>query len=165
MELCLVRHAIAGDREAWEGPDAERPLTDRGRARMEEASLGLRQLFKAQAIISSPLTRARETAEILLDAYGLSRLYVTDALACGDDGRLAADVAEIGATRVIAVGHEPYMSGTLSWALAGDSQVIASVFRKGAAALVSFPAGLEPGAGTLEWLLQPAALRGLGPRL
>ena len=65
MLLHLLRHADAGDPEAWTGPDAVRPLSDKGRKQSKRlgdhlASIG----FTADAIITSPKIRAEQTAEI-----------------------------------------------------------------------------------------------------
>ena len=63
MELCLVRHAIAVDRgtPGYED-DSLRPLTSRGRDRMRVAAQGLRSFFTPEAILTSPLLRAKQTA-------------------------------------------------------------------------------------------------------
>lgn len=159
MELCLVRHAIAVDRGLPGMADAARPLTDKGRARMEMAAVGLVRLFEAEVVLTSPLRRAVETAEILLDAYGLRELHKSDALATGDDDHLFTEMAATGKARVIVVGHEPHMSRTLSYVLTGDHGLVSSVFKKGGAVLVSFEDGPVAGGGWIEWMMQPAALR------
>ena len=162
MHLCLVRHAIAVERglPGFEC-DYDRPLTEKGRARMREAAAGLQQLFAPEAVLSSPLVRARQTAEILLDAYGLRGLHLSDALATGNDRALFADVEALGVENVIAVGHEPFMSETLAVALTGERGGLAALFKKGAAALLSFDGAIAPGAARLEWLVQPAVLRAI----
>lgn len=160
MELCLVRHGIASERGAGVADD-DRKLTERGRARMELGAAGLSRIFQADVILTSPLVRAVQTAEILMDALGLRGITKTDALAWGDDERLFQELGELGDMRVVAVGHEPHMSRTLSYALTGDHGLVHSVFKKGGAALMSFDGTSEQGRGWLEWMLQPSALRGL----
>ena len=62
----LVRHADAGDREAWDGPDRLRPLTERG----WRQAAGLVEIFGKQPvdrILSSPYTRCRQTIEPLAE--------------------------------------------------------------------------------------------------
>jgi phosphohistidine phosphatase len=162
MELCLVRHAIAEERGPGWPDDARRPLTDSGRHRMIEGAAGLAQLFTPDLVITSPFLRAMQTAEILVDHYGLKGLRISESLATGEHGALLRELERISATRVVLTGHEPHMSGLLSLLLAGDDGLVASLFRKGAAALVTFPASPRPGGGLLEWLLQPSALRALG---
>jgi phosphohistidine phosphatase len=159
-----VRHGIAGERDPRRWPDDRtRPLTADGIARMREAARGLAEIYGASAIFSSPLVRAQQTAEILMEVFDVNDLHLTDALASGDDAQLLTDMGAINASKVIAVGHQPYMSRTLSNLLTGDTDAVASVFKKGAAALVGFDELPVPGEGYLEWLLQPAALRAVAP--
>src|SRR6266849_8045526 len=65
MELVFLRHGLAVDREEWKGEDEARPLTTEGVDRTKEVVRGLRVLkVRPDIILSSPLLRARETAEI-----------------------------------------------------------------------------------------------------
>src|SRR5512138_1330454 len=66
FELYLVRHAIAEERgDAWPD-DTKRPLTADGASRMRKAARGLSRMdVTLDVILSSPLVRARQTAEIL----------------------------------------------------------------------------------------------------
>ncbi len=161
-QLCLLRHAIAEERSLRWPDDGLRPLTEEGADRMREAAAGLWVLFAPDVILTSPLVRAHQTAAIVGESRPSVRLLECDALASGDDVGLLEAVAACGAARVVAVGHEPHLSTTLSNLLTGDSDAVASLFRKGAAALVTFAARPGPGAAGLEWLLQPSALRAIG---
>lgn len=160
MDLCLVRHAIAEARGPEWPDDSERPLTPRGRERMRAAARGLAVLFEPDVILTSPYTRARETAEILREVCGCE-MRLCQALATGDDTALLHDVRAAGASRVAAVGHEPYISRTASWLLAGNAGPVDLLFKKGAAALLSFEGDPAPGRAVLEWLLEPKTLRKL----
>ena len=161
-QLCLIRHGIAGEADPRKWPDdRKRPLTNEGVSKMREAARGLSEIFSASAILTSPLLRARQTAEILMEAFEIEDLHISDALASGDDRQLLADIAALNANKVFAVGHEPHMSRALSNLLTGDPDLASSGFKKGAAALISFAGDVEPGRGYLEWFLQPAALRAL----
>jgi phosphohistidine phosphatase SixA len=162
LQLCLVRHAVAGERDSRKWPnDADRPLTVDGIAKMREAARGLAEIFGATAVLSSPLLRARQTAEILMERFEIEDLHLSDALATGDDLQLLRDIEALGAGRVFAVGHEPAMSRTLSNMLTADPNCVSSQFKKGAAGLLVFEDEAVPGRAYLEWLLQPAALRAL----
>lgn len=165
MEICLVRHAIAVERgtTGFEN-DALRPLTPRGRDRMREAAVGLATLLTPQVILTSPYLRARQTAEILAATYHLASPRHVDALASGDDATLLAELRDLDASPVMLVGHEPYLSGTLSLLLTGDAARMATDLKKGAAVLVSCQQDPDPGSCWLEWLLQPAALRALAQK-
>ena len=163
MELCLVRHAIAVERgtAGFENDDL-RPLTPEGTKRFTQAARGLALLVTPQVIFSSPLVRARQTAELLMAAYRLPNLHFSDALATGDHAALLRDVAEAEAQSVLVVGHEPHISGLLSYLLTDSESRIGATFKKGAAALVTCIDEPAAEACWLEWLLQPAALRRLG---
>ena len=127
---------------------------------MAEAAAGLKKLFPAKAIFTSPLLRARQTAEVLGHAYGL-KAAVLDALGNGDHSA-ALQGCEAAGDDAILVGHEPWMSELLSLLLTGDPAEMSTVFKKGAAACVGFEGPAAAGEGTLEWLAQPAMLRKLG---
>ena len=77
MKLLVVRHGPAGDPEAWkaEGRDDRlRPLTPDGKKAMRQATAGLGRLIRrVDVIISSPLVRATQTAEIVAERYNISR--------------------------------------------------------------------------------------------
>lgn len=162
MEICLVRHAIAVERGTQYEDDSKRPLTLQGRARMEEAAAGLQRLFTPQVVLTSPLVRAVETAEILRKHYKLGKLRECEALATGDHKAVLAALDETDAGAVALVGHEPWTSELLSYLLTGRTDGMAAVFKKGAAALVRSAADPVPGNCWLEWLVQPGALRRLG---
>ncbi|HUK44815.1 MAG TPA: histidine phosphatase family protein [Gaiellaceae bacterium] len=107
MLVIVVRHAKA----APGGPDTARPLTDSGR----EAALMLGELLaerELDAVVSSPLLRARETAEAIAAAAGLE-VEIDERLAPGADAdSLRAAVAGRGET-VVTVGHQPDCSEIL----------------------------------------------------
>ena len=109
-------------------------------------------------IVTSPLVRARRTAEIVAEALGLGeRLVEDDSLAHGFNvralGRIAAAHPE--AEQLMVVGHEPEFSATVS-ALIGGGEV---VMKKGGLARVDLPDGSLK-RGVLAWLLTPPLLGG-----
>jgi len=156
VELYLLRHADAGDPATWAGPDAERPLSEKGwrqarRLAHHLAALGL----QPDAILSSPKVRAAQTATIVGES--LDRRVT-------EDGRLAGplDIALLeeivrsagGPRRAILVGHDPDFSELLS-ELVGAAEV---TMRKGALARIDLALPIVPGAGILRWLIPPDAL-------
>ena len=156
MELYFLRHGIAAD----EGPagmgDAGRPLTKDGIAKMQAGARGMRRLgLRLDALLSSPLVRAHETAAIIARELGLE-LQLADELAPGCDiEQLFALLGEHrAADSVMLVGHEPDFSSLIG-ALTGGSQVL---MKKGGLGRVDIER-LEHGAGTLTWLLPPRVLR------
>jgi phosphohistidine phosphatase len=71
MELLIIRHAIAVDRTTPGLPDDQRALTPEGRKKFREAARGLTRIVKRpDALLTSPLLRARQTAEIAAVAWG-----------------------------------------------------------------------------------------------
>lgn len=167
MKLVLVRHAIAEEREdfAQTGePDEKRPLTMQGRKKMQRAALGLREVVEEiDVLVSSPLVRAWQTAQIISDAFGDPPPASVDALIPDAEFDTFADwLTRLDDARtVVAVGHEPHLSSLAAWMLTGNAHPLFE-FKKGGAALLEFIDEIQPGAATLWWLLTPAQLRALG---
>jgi len=142
--------------------DDDRPLTPEGIHKFRIAARGLKALgLKPGRILSSPLIRARQTAEILRDAVAPDlELEIEPHLEPSGDFEATAKALRPFAEETVAVvGHEPHVSGFTAYLLAGGHSHASLLFKKGAAALVQFPGQVQPGAGTLEWLMQPGALR------
>ena len=161
MRLLIVRHAIAVPRGAPGVPDAERPLTPRGRRRFESAAGGLARVMpRPDAVLTSPWKRARQTAEILAAAFGRLEPKDTPALAGGSFETL---VHVLGAypedATVAVVGHEPWLSALLA-RLVGSSEDQRLEFKKGGVALVDLEGRLEEG-GKLVAYLPPKLMRRL----
>jgi phosphohistidine phosphatase len=161
VRLLIIRHAIAADRAAGMD-DAERPLTSEGAEKWKAAAQGLATILDPPgALLTSPLLRARQTAEIAGQAWGGLDPRQTDALAGGSFEELAAVVDGYRDRELVAVvGHEPWLSSLLA-RLLGTRHSERLAFKKGGAALLEVPAGLAAG-GQLVWLLPPRLLRALG---
>jgi phosphohistidine phosphatase len=157
MKLYFLRHGLAGDRGEWQGDDAKRPLTTEGKDKMKRAAVMIRKLgIKPDLIITSPLVRALQTAEVVAKELDLKDALLTDArLSPGFDVLKLIDVirAHPKANAIIFVGHEPDFSATVGKLIGGGT----IEFKKGALALVELPdpAKLK---GTLAWLLPPRIL-------
>jgi len=162
MKLLIIRHAIAVDRGVSGVSDDERPLTPDGEKKFRQAARGLADAAPRPAVLfTSPLLRARQTAEIAAAAWGRLKARDLPALASGDMDGLAAALAEQPQDATIAVvGHEPHVSDLLA-RLLGGAAAERLTFRKGGAALVELPGGLAEG-GRLVWYLRPRILRRLG---
>jgi phosphohistidine phosphatase len=164
MRLLLVRHAAAVDRLAFEGSDADRPLTPEGARRFRRAARALAaRLPDLEAVVSSPLLRARQTADLL--AAGLAgRPERVDLGALEPGARPAAALAWLRTRRelqsVALVGHEPHLSRLEAWLLAARERPLA-VFKKGGAALIEIPGRIAAGRGELQWHLTASQLREL----
>lgn len=166
MQVLIVRHAIAEDRMVFAGSgqsDDRRPLTDAGRAKMRKAAKGLgRVMASLDLIVSSPLTRARETADLLAGVYPLARQTVCDELSPGGSfAKLNARLQEWQAAHIALVGHEPDLSELTAWFAGAKKQVPFTRLKKGSALLLEFEAAPKPGTAVLRWALTPKQLRAL----
>lgn len=157
MFLHLLRHADAGDPAAWEGPDAARPLSDKGRKQSVRLGTYLAGIaFKGGPFLSSPKVRATQTAELVADEVK-AKVDVDDRL--GE--ALSLEVVEAilrdagDPERPVLVGHDPDFSEVVA-VLCGAAGVS---MRKGTLARIEIERPLKAGAGTLRWLIPPDALR------
>lgn len=163
LELYLIRHGIAEERGPAYPDDRKRPLTEKGIEAMRDAVRGLDGLgVSFDLILTSPLVRTRQTADVVADGLGKkTRIVSCDALA--PEGTAAGVVKEIArhdkAGRIALVGHEPNM-GELAAHLLGARAAIP--FKKGAVCRIDFDDRAAKGAGELRWFLPPRALRKLG---
>jgi phosphohistidine phosphatase len=161
-ELYLVRHAIAAERGDEWPDDTKRPLTERGIGRFREVVSGLRALDVAiDEIFTSPLVRARQTAELIAAGIeGKPSVKILDALAPGHSATtVLTQMARAARRRRIAlVGHEPDL-GELAAHLIGARRAIP--FRKGAVCRIDVEGLTSTRAGSLQWFLPPKVLRKL----
>ena len=160
MELLIVRHASAVPHGTPGIPDDERPLTPRGEERFREAAAGLAELLRCpEAILTSPLPRARRTAEIAAEAWQAPVVENAPALATGNFEDLARTLSRFSGDAFVAVfGHEPHVSSLLGRLIGGRGEAL--LFKKGGAALVELNGTLAEG-GSLVWFLPPRILRDL----
>src|ERR1700680_3697749 len=95
MNVYLVRHAIAGVRDAGQWPDDSlRPLTKKGERRFRNAARGLAGFVPApKAVLSSPYVRAWQTATILQEEAGWPAPTACDALTRYAPSEVLADLA------------------------------------------------------------------------
>jgi phosphohistidine phosphatase len=155
QQLYLLRHADAGDPDAWRGDDAVRPLSEKGRGQAERLGRHLAVLaFQPDEIVSSPKLRAAETAELVAGTLG-TKVKLDDRLAAGFGPEALAElVAGLdGARRIVLVGHDPDFSHVLSILVGAEIAM-----KKGALARVDLAGGVEPATGLLRWLLPPDAV-------
>jgi phosphohistidine phosphatase len=172
IELYLMRHGIAADLgEGGVLKDADRPLTLEGRARMRQAAAGIRELgLKFNVILTSPLLRARQTAEAVAEVLDLQhKVKIMESLAPGmafveSAGKHAEIFLELGAyqfDRALLVGHMPDISELASFLLTGNRNLNIE-FKKGSICAIEV-ASLPPrGPGLLLWQMTPKQLRLLG---
>jgi phosphohistidine phosphatase len=157
MNLYIIRHADAGNREEWRGDDADRPLSDLGRRQARALGEAFRQRGLAvDAVLASPLVRTRETAEGFLEAWpGGPGVQFCDLLAPGALKRkkLSKQIAGLGVGSVAIVGHDPDLPEYLGWLINADAETVH--LAKGGAALVTCDDGPGKGDGGLGWIITP----------
>ena len=165
IELYLVRHAIAAERGPKYPDDRLRPLTPAGAKKFAQSIPGLLEMdMVVDFVLSSPLVRARETAQIL--AAGLKpkpAIAEVEALAPGGRPQAINEAIKLHGKRyrrLALVGHEPDL-GELAARLLGARGGV--TFRKGGVCLIELDGATPTGPGTLRWLLTPKAIRALAP--
>ncbi len=155
QRIHLLRHAHAGDPLKWDGPDAARPLSRKGRG--QAAALGTLLAaagVRPDRILTSPKVRASETADIVGAALGLTPV-LDERLADFCDLRELEDiVAEAGVREVMVVGHDPYLSELFGELLGAHGLAMP----KGSIATIDIQRPLRPGGGGLCWFVPPAIL-------
>lgn len=155
MTLHLVRHAHAGDPMRWDGPDAARPLSRKGRGQAERLGAFLAVAgVRPDRIVTSPKVRARETAELLGRAFGLEPVLDGRLAEYCDLDQLSSVIEATRSAEVMVVGHDPYLSELLGELIGAQDQVM----RKGAIATIGTERPLGRGTGTLRWLVPPELL-------
>ncbi len=166
MQLLVIRHAIAMDREEWARtgrPDSDRPLTDTGRRRMRKNARGLQRVSPHPDLIgTSPWLRAADTARVVAETLGLERLETVDALLPEHHPRDLADWLneQTDLSTIAVVGHEPHLGELVTWLIGGTpGQNIE--FKKGGACLLRIDERVDAATALLQWHLTPSQLRAL----
>ena len=163
LELYLIRHGIAAERGEQYPDDSKRPLTGQGISRLRKEAKALAELgVEFDQIITSPLVRTRQTADIFAESMKAKPPVInSDALApAGTPAAVIQDLAKISkkGSRVALVGHEPNM-GELAARLIGARA--AMDFKKGAICRIDFEVLPPKGLGQLQWFVPPRLLRKL----
>ncbi len=162
LSLYLVRHALAADRGDAYPDDNLRPLTPKGIARFRKAVEGLARLdVSIDTVLTSPLVRARQTAEILVKGLAGSPplVEIAELRPGGRFDRLVNEVAGCkDCTAIALVGHEPDI-GEIAGRLLGASGSVP--FNKGAVCRIDFDEWPPHGPGRLRWFATQRILRKL----
>jgi phosphohistidine phosphatase len=162
--IYFLRHATAVLSGTPGYPNDDRPLTDEGIAKFAKSAKGIASLVDTfDAILTSPLKRAHETASILAREMNIEDLiHIADNLRPGANLRqLLTSLSKYKSARqVLLVGHEPDMSSMISQ-IAGSAQPVVFM-KKGAFCRVDVDAFPPKSPGQIVWLLQPRVLRKLG---
>lgn len=165
IQLIFIRHAVAMDREDFQKKakldDAFRPLTSKGRNRLEKMAriMKRRWVKDFDLIISSPYTRARQSAEVVSQVYGEKRVVECSELVPQSPPQAFVKWLKSqnyrGQTFAI-VGHEPNLSLLVTYLLAGNEYAFLEFKKSGILCLeVDMLKGLGPSSGQLQWLVAP----------
>lgn len=161
MRVVLMRHAEAGDADPVRWPDdRDRPLTEEGRREHAQVGAALRRMGVGfDRILTSPLVRARETADITARAYGgAPEPEATELLGDrAEPARIVAALSGFDAASLLCVGHEPTLSRLVAVLIGRDGSARAEM-RKSGVAVIDFAGPVGAGRGVLALHLRPAEL-------
>lgn len=159
-----MRHGLAEDREEFNRKNSEdslRPLTLKGRKKTQKVAMKLRDLIdEVDVIVSSPFTRARQTAEIVSQIFIETKVVEAAELVPSSPPQafkrwLRAHGDEY--KRILIVGHEPHLSTFASYLMSGQTESLLELKKSGLLCLkVDSFKNISPGTAKLSWLLPPA---------
>ena len=160
LELYLIRHGVAAERGEDYPDDSKRPLTGSGMSKLRKEAKALNTLEVGfDLIITSPLVRTKQTAEIISETLnGKPPVTTSDSLApAGTPAAVMQELARhMRKARIALVGHEPNL-GELAARLIGARSAIE--FKKGAICRIDFEVMPPKSLGQLQWFLTPRMLR------
>ena len=158
-----MRHGEAGEADSRRWPDdRQRPLTDAGRREHAGVAEALRRMgVRFERLLSSPLVRARETAEITARAYGAPAPELTELLGDNaDPASTLAGLAAVEASALLCVGHEPTLSRLAGLLTSRDGSARIEMAKSGVA-VIECLGPVAPGHGLLRLHLRPRELAAL----
>lgn len=159
MNIYLIRHGDA-EKSYTAKNDFERKLTPQGIEQIKSASKGWKSFISSfDYIISSPLLRAKETAEIVAEIFNNKNdIIIDERIAAGGSTEDLIDAAnELNVKDIAFVGHEPDFSNHIS-NLTSNSGAFVD-FKKGAIAKISFNGKARLSKGMLEYLIPPKVFK------
>lgn len=153
MRIYILRHGIAEEAAAG-GSDADRALTAEGKQKLRTVLERAREAgVRPSIILTSPLKRALQTAEIAAAILGVKReLMTTNALApSSTPQRVWNEICAQNTERVLIAGHEPLLSRVVGFLL--RCPVLQLDLKKGALVSLEVDTGESEPCGTLKWVL------------
>jgi phosphohistidine phosphatase len=161
MMLYIMRHGLA-EEPTPKGDDSARKLTSKGADKIHKAAAGMRAMGLAfNVILTSPITRALETAEIVAGEMDGIKPRAIPELSTGSSpvAALEAMVKLKLPESVLVVGHEPTLSRLASLMLAGSAESTGIKLKQGGVIALEFPDRIERGAAQLRWMMTQRQLR------
>ncbi|MBA3816634.1 MAG: phosphohistidine phosphatase SixA [Parachlamydiaceae bacterium] len=158
LELYIIRHGFAGIRLEDEALDEERPLKKKGKEKMKDISKGLKEMdVTFDVVLTSPLVRAKESAEIL-NAYCCKNNEVTVTDLLKPDASYEALVKFLNQQKefdkIAIVGHEPFLSGFACFCLSNTKNSFINLKKSGVLKL-DVDKVIKPKRCALAWLIEP----------
>ena len=161
MNLYFLRHAIAIPHGTPGLKDENRPLTKDGARKMKAIAEGMHALkLEFGRIVTSPLLRARQTAEIVAERFEQDVEIWESLIPTEDPRRLVAALRKSHDENLLLVGHEPHFSQFISVLVSGSPDTPIE-FKKGGLCKVSSDDLVYGQCAILNWLLAPSQLRKL----
>ena len=165
MELYFLRHGRAEDPGSrGVSDDFSRALTKKGIEELHAEADGLERLgVQPDVVLTSPLVRARQTAEVVAKRLGVKKEPIeTELLAPGCDLEKVRKLVEHHAKRerILLVGHEPDFSAIVGELIGGGAASVE--MKKAGLAMIRVDRSVRAGGGVLRWLLPPRVLRACG---
>lgn len=157
LELYVIRHGFAGSPIEDKKLDDARPLKKKGREKIKDIAKSLKkQNICFDLVLTSPLLRAKETAEIFQDHCGITKkMQVIDLLKPGTSyPKLIKFLNEHKESKVAIVGHEPFLSGFASYCVSGSKSSFIDL-KKGGIIKLEVDEVIKPGKCILSLLMDP----------
>jgi phosphohistidine phosphatase len=159
MDIVLMRHGRSTVRSSHVGADEQRPLTADGLKRLKQALPGMRQVSPhIDRVVTSPLVRARQTAEVVAEGYSVPLKELTALAPGGEPQAITHWLARQHDQVLLLVGHEPDIGRLASWYLTGSSESFLPM-KKGAICLIHFAGKPAAAKGELRLLFTSSQLR------
>lgn len=161
LELYIIRHGLAGSSLKDKIEDNERPLEKKGKRIMKDIAKGLKKLkISFDLVLTSPLLRAKESAEIV-NAYcgNTKKIKETELLSPGASfDHLIEFLNNLKDSSTVAiVGHEPFLSSFASYCLSKNNKSFINLKKSGIIKL-EINEIIKPGDCKLLWLMEPKPL-------
>ena len=169
VQLYILRHGEAGKRMPTGGSDSKRALTVTGDEEVREIAQALSALgLELDFMASSPLERARQTAQIVAKALKVKKGSLEEWSELKPEGRRADLYKRLAQfkpdTSVMVVGHEPYLSTVVGELVFGNAIGGRVVLKKAGLAKVAVTSFQPKVKGELRWLLAPKHMKRMGAR-
>jgi phosphohistidine phosphatase len=163
LEVMLVRHAVAFEHDGKRWPNDDlRPLSPEGIEKFRKTAAGLKAILEPpERVLTSPLVRARQTAQLLRDVAAWPEAQELDLLSSTESVAILKLLNTQPDGSVALVGHEPGLSMLAAMSLAGADHGVSIEMKKGSLLCMEFASAARPGGATLKGLLPARVIREL----